>query len=210
MWTGSDRGVEVSAGGNGVVVFRNDGAEPSVAGALRRWVSYGCFRLAPNPWDTEDPLLLVRRFVPRLALRIRGLPMPFDGCEIQASYGHRWPDRFDSHSAVEVAFSERARRYFDDRAAARDLALFVRSGEMQRLRRKTGSVLWSLLHHRYGDAVVLMGRHRPRSPVGKIGVWMLGPRTIFSEQSPTGARLFVELRNGRIVGHNLRELAKVF
>ena len=71
-------------------------------------------------------------------------------------------------------------------------------------------VLWSLLHHRYGDAVVLMGTASARSPVGKIGVWMLGPRTIFSEQSPTGARLFVELRNGRIVGHNLRELAKVF
>ena len=118
-------------GRNGVVVFSAAGAEPDIAAALHRWVSYGCFRLAPQPWDTESVLVLARRYQPRLALRIAGLPVPFDGCEIQASYGHRWPDRFDSHSAVEVAFTERARRYFDDRAAARDLALFVRSGEMR-------------------------------------------------------------------------------
>ena len=208
--TGSNRGVDISAGANGVVVFSAAGAEPDIAAALHRWVSYGCFRLAPQPWDTEAVLVLARRYQPRLALRIAGLPVPFDGCEIQASYGHRWPDRFDSHSAVEVAFNERAQRYFDDRAAARDLALFVRSGEMQRLRRKTGSVLWSLLHARYGNAVVLMGTASAKSPVGKIGVWVLGPRTIFSEQSPTGNRLFVELRNGRIVGNNLRQLAMVF
>ncbi|HET8741424.1 MAG TPA: hypothetical protein VFM41_02285 [Gaiella sp.] len=208
--TGSDRGVEVSAGANGVVVFSATGAELDIAAALHRWVSYGCFRLAPQPWDTESVLVLARRYQLRLALRIAGLPVPFDGCEIQASYGHRWPDRFDSHSAVEVAFTERGRRYFDDRAAARDLALFVRSGEMRQIRRKTGSVLWSLLHARYGNAVVLMPTASASSPVGKIGVWVLGPRTIFSEQSPTGNRLVIELRNGRIVGNNLRQLAKVF
>jgi len=208
--TGSDRGVEISAGANGVVVFSIAGAEPDIAAALHRWVSYGCFHLAPQPWDTESVLVLARRYQPRVALRIAGLPVPFDGCEIQASYGHRWPDRFDSHSAVEVAFNERARRYFDDRAAARDLALFVRSGEMRQIRRKTGNVLWSLLRTRYGNAVVLMPTASASSPVGKIGVWVLGPRTIFSEQSPTGNRLFVELRNGRIVGNNLRQLAKVF
>ncbi len=208
--TGSDRGVEISAGANGVVVFSAAGAEPDIAAALHRWVSYGCFRVAPQPWDTESVLVLARRYQLRLALRIAGLPVPFDGCEIQASYGHRWPDRFDSHSAVEVAFTERGRRYFDDRAAARDLALFVRSGEMRQIRRKTGSVLWSLLHARYGNAVVLMPTASASSPVGKIGVWVLGPRTIFSEQSPTGNRLVIELRNGRIVGNNLRQLAKVF
>ena len=81
---------------------------------------------------------------------------------------------------------------------------------MQRLRKKTGNALWSLLHARYGDAVVRMSTASDRPPVGKVGVWVLGPRTIFSEQSPTGARLIVELRDGRIIGNNLRRLAMVF
>ena len=41
------------------------------------------------------------------------LPRPWDGCEIQGGYGHLWPDRNDSHSAVEIPLTKKGRRFFE-------------------------------------------------------------------------------------------------
>ena len=107
---------------------------------------YGCFRFeAPYHRDVPAELLFARQTLRGNAIRIFGLARPYDGCEVEGGYGHTWPDRNHSHSAVEIALTPRGRRYFADRAAARDLALLVRSHAMQKIRRLTGSALTSAI-----------------------------------------------------------------
>lgn len=59
---------------------------------------------------------------------------PFDLCMLRGTYGRRWNDSRGVHEAVEVAFTPHGRRFFAEQAAARDLALFVRSPAMRRIR----------------------------------------------------------------------------
>jgi hypothetical protein len=125
-------------------------------------------------------------------VRYAGVGAPFDGCELQGEYGHRWPDRFGSHSPVELALTARGRAYFADRAAARDLALFVRSRAGHRVRAQPGPELGRRLAG---------SRIRYRLTAGGVTV---------SERSPTGKRFVVVVRGGRIRSQNLRPYAFVF
>jgi hypothetical protein len=106
------------------------------------------------------------------------MPTPVDGCEIQGDYGHTWPDRNNSHSPIEVAFSERGRRYFEDRAAARDLGIFIRTRSRHSL-----------------------------AATARIHVRRRGAETTFTERSTTGRTFFVTLRGDRVVRHNVRAFA---
>jgi hypothetical protein len=147
---------------------------------------------------------------PTIAFKALGFKPPFDGCELQGSYGHRWRDQYGTHSAVEIALTPRARRYFANRAAARDLALFVRSRKTQQIRRSLGAELIAALRREYGTAVVVLASKSETAPVGAVGVWASGSRTVFSERSSAGVRFFVELENGKIVKESVRGLAFVF
>jgi hypothetical protein len=143
-------------------------------------------------------------------LRYHGIGTPFDGCEIQGSYGHRWPDRNDSHSAVEVAFTPDAARYFEDRAAARDVALFVRMRKVQQLRKLTGSALVGALRSAFGNGPDVLPGPDARPGAGRIGYWAGADRTVFRRVSTTGRIFEVEVRRGKITGNNLGDLAMVF
>jgi hypothetical protein len=144
------------------------------------------------------------------SLRIFGLPTPYDGCEIEGSYGHRWPDRFRSHSPVEVAFTARGRRFFADRAAARDLALFVRSRQVQRIRRLGGGALASALSGRYGGRIMRLGLVGAPLGAGRIGYAVRAGGASFVERSTTGRRFVVTVSHGRIVDENVNSLALAF
>jgi hypothetical protein len=195
---GSDGGVSVRAGRNGVAIFDTTGATTSVARLIRgNGLGYVCFSFMRYHEDAPAELGFLRSTLPRVAIRPFGIPTPFDGCEIQGSYGHVWPDRNGSHSAVEIAFDARARRFFADRAAARDLALLVRSRTVQRLRKLPPRAAVAAIRRRYGDT-------------GRIRVFADRGTLVFAERSPTGRRFSVVVRDGRIVRENVKPFTGVF
>jgi hypothetical protein len=138
---------------------------------------------------------------------------PYDGCEIGGFYGHRWNDAWGTRDAVEVWLTPRGRHFFNDRAAARDLAYFVRSGRMHKIRISANprpGLEWFL--RRYPRRVVQMTSASGRVPQHVIGFW-IGPRTIvFTTTSPTGRRLFVVAKRGtfKLPENNLGDVAYVF
>jgi len=198
----------VTAGANGVVLFDASGIDPHARALIGRGVGLGCFKLTREfgIFDARE-LLFSGRFASSVAVRIFGLSHPWDGCEIQGSYGHRWPDRNGSHSAVEIALTDKGRRYFADRAAARDLALFVRSAKMQRIRKLTGA---ALIRGLAPYPIVRLGSPDASPALGKIGYAPTADGVTFVERSGSGRRFVVEVRNRRIVGKKLRPYALVF
>jgi hypothetical protein len=208
---GTGNGVTVTAGANGVVLFDTRGIDPSVRPLVdtrHARVSFGCFKLVREFGIADRKGIgFEGRFAPSVAVRIFGLPRPWDGCEIQGSYGHRWPDRNGSHTAVEIALTPKGRRFFSDRAAARDLALFVRTAKIQRIRKLTGAQLLAGLS-RY--PVVQLGSPSSIPPLGRIGYAQTPDGVVFVERSASGRRFVVEVRHRRIARQNLKPYAFVF
>jgi hypothetical protein len=204
-------GVTVVAGHNGVVVFDTSHATPAVRALISgRGVGYGCFKRIPYNSEPVD-LTFVRTTLDRVAIRQQGvMSPPFLGCDIQGSYGHLWPDRNHSHSAFEVAFTPAGRRFLADRAAARDLALFVRSRSMHSIRKLSGDALGKAVRGRYGAQIVRLSSAASSLPPNRIGYATNGATTTFVERSPTGRRFYVRATDGRIRGENVRPLAFVF
>jgi hypothetical protein len=98
---------------------------------------------------------------------------------------------------VEIPLTPRGRRFFADRAAARDLALFVRSRRMQQIRKLDGAAFERALRSAY-----------PR--LGRIQYTLTSRGVTFTETSSTGKRFEVVVRDGRIVRQNLKPYAVVF
>jgi hypothetical protein len=134
---------------------------------------------------------------PHVAVDI-GSRGPFDGCEIEGTYGRVWPDRFRSHDPVEIALTAAGRRYFADRAAARDLAAFVRSKRVQTIRKEPPE-------QARGDLDAAF----PQLARSAIRI-AAGSRLTFSERSTSGRKFSVTVANGRVVHENLRPYAFVF
>jgi hypothetical protein len=207
---GENRGVVVTVGANDVVLFDATRADRNVRRlAGRSQIGFACFKLPPT---RRDPTYVFSsaRLVAKVAVRLGGIAVPLTGCELQGSYGHRWRDQYGTHSLVEIALTERGQRYFADRAAARDLALFVRSPKTKRIRRETGERLRADLRREYGPRIVALESSDESPPAGEVGYWIRGDRTIFAERSTTGFRFFVELVRGRIKRANVGSLAGVF
>lgn len=168
---GSANGVSVVVGANGIAEF--DTSDP-----LLQKASWACFKFMR--YHQVDPFGIGFEAQARHGNRVQlgSLRGPFDGCDIQRGYGHTWPDPHGYHSAAEIAFTARARRFFADRAAARELALYMR---------------WS--------------KHHPNAPTTGIAVAHNGADTIYSVRSTTGKRFSVTKRGGRIVRENVRPYA---
>jgi hypothetical protein len=199
---GSADGYSVVAGHNGSVQFTQTGTTPILKQLIGQSAGFNCFRLTK-----EFGIFTVRglgqegRFAHSVGYQLNGVGTPLDGCEVQASIGHRWPDRFGTHSAVEIPFTPAGRRFFADRATARDLALFVRSRRMQQLRREPAA-------QAARDIKIAYGRNLAHSP---IRITVINATTIrFSETSSTGRQFNVTVRNGRISKQNLKPYGFVF
>ena len=201
----------MTAGRNRVAVFDTTGATPDVRRLIARGeAGYGCFGFQRYHRVEPASVAFERRTLPRVAIRVFGVDAPFDGCEIQGTYGHRWPDQNGSHSAVEIAFTERGRRYFADRAAARDLALFVRSREQKRLRALSPEASGKRLAELYGASVERLPRVGAPLAPNRVGYVVGRGRMTFVERSTTGRRFLAVVEDGRIVRENVRPLAFVF
>jgi hypothetical protein len=206
---GSGDGVSVTVGANGVVVFDTTGIAADRQAVLGHGV--GCFKIEHDQlglWPRE--LTVLRNFGPTIKIRLTGVPHPYDGCEVQGGYGHTWPDRLGSHSAIEVPLTATGRRYFIDRAAARDLALFVRSKRGHKLRRETGTKLRHDVTRIGSPRIVELPSAGASPRVGKIGYAVTAKGVTFVELSPTGKRFYVVVRNGEIRTQNVKPYSYVW
>jgi hypothetical protein len=199
---GEARGVTVAVGANGSALFDLTRLDPTLRPLLTRGgIGYTCYRLTREFGIFTVRSLSIRgKLAPMVGTSYHGIGTPFDGCELQGEYGHRWPDRFDSHTAVEIPFTAKGRAFVMDRAAARDLALFVRSREMHTLRKLEGQRLLDALQATFGRALAN----------SRIHVTPTADGAVFSERSATGKMFTVVIRGGRIVKQNLKPYAFVF
>ena len=207
---GSGNGVTVTIGANGVAVFDMTGLAPERSAVTRGW-SPGCFKLehdAAGLW-VRGFSVESRAFGQTIKARFFGLKPPLDGCEIGGDYGHRWPDRFGSHSVVEIPLTSAGARYFTDRAAARDLAAFVRQRVIQKLRHETGAAIAKGLAT-YAPRVVRLASAVSSPRVGRIGWSLSATGVTFVERSATGRRFVVVVEAGKIIHQNLKPYAFVF
>jgi hypothetical protein len=199
---GSADGFRVVVGHNGAVQFTQIGETPILKELVGQSAGFSCFRLTK-----EFGIFTVRglgqggRFAPRVGFELNGVGRPVDGCEVQASIGHTWPDRLHNRAAAEIPLTPAGRRFFADRAAARDLALFVRSRRMHQLRKEPAA-------QAKRDIEASYGRNLAHSP---IRITVINATTLrFSEASATGRRFQVTVTSGRISDQNVKPLGFVF
>ena len=59
---------------------------------------------------------------------------PFDGCSATGKYGHTWKDAHGTHDLVEIPLTAKGRRFFAERAVARDVACLARASVFKAVR----------------------------------------------------------------------------
>lgn len=203
---GQAEGVAVVAGKNGAVVIDVSRAEERVRALIGRGAGWDCFSFF-GPYHLSDPAgigMSLPNGVEKNGLRMLGIPAPFAGCEVTGTYGRRWPDRFHSHEAVEIAFTTRARTYFADRAAARDLALFVQLLRIRGIRGLSGDALDSAISSEFGTKVAHLSSVFSSLAPGDVGFVDRSGGAAYIEHSTTGRRFSVTIESGKIVAQNLR------
>jgi len=144
-----------------------------------------------------------------------GMPSPpFDVCQIWGTYGRYWNDAEGTHELVEVPFTAVGRRYLEERATARDLAYFVRTRKLRRIRlaihRGERGPSADELARSFGERVVPLTSRSGTVPLGKVGVWTDGKLIVASEVTPGGRRLYVTVRDVFIGANNIRDLSFPF
>jgi streptogramin lyase len=205
LQTGSSSGVIVTAGANGAVVFDTSGVDASLRKDFARGTSYACFKLARvfGILDSEG-LGYEGRLQAKVAAEMNGVKPPFDGCQLSASIGRRWPDPLGGHAPVEIALTPTGRAYFADRAVARDVAAFVRAKHVQELRREPPAQALRDLRHAYAKPLA-------RS---SIVIEQIAHGLRFSERSSTGKTFYVEVQHVgarvKITHQNLKPYGFVF
>jgi hypothetical protein len=210
---GSGDGVDVSVGSTGVVDVHLASVSPQTRQLISgRNVGVNCFSVSPTIRHTRGAGVSVTwGSTTEVAFKIMGyIKPPFDGCEISSTVGHRWHDQWGTHSPVEVPLTKRGAWYFENRAVARDLALFVRSKQMHQLRKLQGNAFIAAIRKEYGNDVAILSSATASAPVHAVGVWASGARVIVSERSSANGRFYVEFDNGHITKENVRGLAFVF
>jgi len=212
--------------GDGVsVVVRGAQIEADFAGISaekRRLLVYknggtviGCIKLVTVGGATNASGVYVSRPFTTV-VRVRpwspygGRRAPFDGCTASGRYGHTWNDVHGTHDLVEVPLTAKGRRYFAERAVARDLAWLARARVFKAVRYAQRPFTSPSAAAHLAERVDALVRPSDTPPAGRLGIW-LGPdrRIVLVERAPTGRRLFLELRRGVIYRTNLIGLAGV-
>ena len=215
---GSSQGVRVTVDRTGTAVFDLRRIEPTPRRLLTgpNGLIYGCLRVIVRHgrWAIAG-YERSGRLRKRLLLPAGRLSPPFDACEFGGLYGHRWDDAFGTRNAVEIWLTVRGRHFFNDRAAARDLAYFVRSGRAQRIRLNEDPrpALEALVErYRHRRRFVELGSPSGRVPEDAIGFWIGAKTIVFATTSSTKQRFYVVARRGtlKLPANNLGDLAFVF
>jgi hypothetical protein len=201
-------GVTVDIGSNGVVVFHLAGISSATRALIGSKAGYGCFKFIPYHETMPYELTPGKTTTATVTIPDTGVKPPFDGCEIKGSYGHLWPDHNHSHAAVEIALTPRGQRFFQNRAAALDLALFLNSKTMQAITKTNGATATEIAK-RYGTAITRLPTPTSTLPADKIGYTTQNTETTYIEYSTTGQRFYVQYTHGRITRTNIDTLARV-
>ena len=139
---------------------------------------------------------------------------PYDFCEVSGTYGRYWNDEEGPHEVVEVPFNALGRRYLGERATARDLAYWVRTTKLHRIRlaihRGERGPSAQELARIFGPRLVPLASSDGTAPDGKVGVWTDGKVIVASELTPAGRRLYVTIDALRIGQNNIRDLSFVY
>lgn len=198
---GTAGGFTVTVGHDGAVQFTQTADTPALQKLTGHSVNYSCFRLTHEfgIFGTRG-LGQEARFAPRVGFELNGVGTPVDGCDIEGSAGHVWPDPTGGHSAAEIPLTAAGRAFFADRAAARELALFVRSKRVHAIRREPPSRAARGLNSDYRRSLERSG----------IRISTNGANLVFTTRSTTGKVFTVRVRNGRISQQNVRPYAFVF
>jgi hypothetical protein len=214
---GSSQGVRVAVYRSGLAVFDLRRIEPTPRRLLTgpSGLLFGCVKahLRHGLWRTSE-YTVTGRFARELRFR-QGTHFapPYAGCELGGLYGHQWDDAFGTRNAVEIWLTVSGRHFFNDRAAARDLAYFVRSGRVQRIRMSADPrVGLEALARRYPGRVIEIPSPSTRVHKDEVGFW-IGPETlVFTVTSSTGRRFYVVATRGtlKLPVKNLGDLALVF
>jgi hypothetical protein len=210
---GAAAGVTVVAGRNGVVAFDLSRATQDVRRIVRQQsANFTCFRRVP--FHSELVGFGARAGFRRRTAIMRivgtGFRPPYDGCAIGGEYGHTWPDRYGSHMAVEVPLTERGRRFFEDRAAARDLVAFYRSKPYRTFRKLNGAAFEQAVQtSRYAGKLTPIASGSAQLPPYRIGFAARPDGMTLVEWSPTGRRFQITVRDGRARSQNVRGLAGI-
>ena len=138
----------------------------------------------------------------------RSFAAPFDGCTVAGTYGHTWNDAHGTHDTVEIALTPEGRRFYAERAAARDISWLARASRFREIRYARGPLSTEQVARRLGNHVVPLASAEGTPPIGKLGVWVGNRRRIvLVERATTGRRLYLEIRRGIIYRTNLDGLA---
>jgi hypothetical protein len=181
-------------------------------------VVLGCFRLVKvggtlNSSGTyyTKPFATVIRIGGQTPLGARAAPVaPFDGCTTMASYGHTWNDAHGTHDTIEIPLTARGRRFFSERATARDIAWLARARVFHDIRYARQPLSTNQVVRHLGSHVVPLSSPKATPPTGKLGIWVGEPRHIvLVERATTGRRLYLELRRGVQYRTNLLGLTQV-
>jgi hypothetical protein len=135
---------------------------------------------------------------------------PFDGCTVTGEYGHTWNDSHGTHDAVEIPLTARGRRFFTERAVARDLAWLARARVFKHVRYANPMQPAVDVAAQLGQRVVALPKTTSSPPLGRIGIWT-GPdaRVVLVARTPTGRRLFLDYRHGQIYKTNFAGLTQI-
>jgi hypothetical protein len=173
-------------------------------------INVGCFKLVAvggkryvSGTNVTKPFTAILRVRP-----YRSESAPFDGCTATGMYGHSWNDAHGTHDAVEIPLTPRGRRFFAERAAARDIEWLARARVFKDIRYSRESLSAQEVARRLGGHVVVLKTSTATPPLGKLGVWVGAPRRIMLvERATTGRRLYLDIRRGIAYRTNLVGLA---
>jgi hypothetical protein len=175
-------------------------------------INLGCFKLVTvGGTRYGSGVTITKPFTTTLRVRpYGGQTAPFDGCTATGMYGHTWNDAHGTHDAVEVPLTARGRRYFAERAAARDIAWLARARIFRSIRYAREPLSTTEVVRRLGDHTVPLGTPEATPPIGKLGIWLGDKnRIVLVERATTGRRLYLEIRRGINYRTNLVGLTQV-
>jgi hypothetical protein len=201
---GGTKGVTVVVFEGGGARFDTRGMEPALQRAMPDQLQATCFKLigrdraSNGAYGTapKDGIRSIALLAQPQHGRIPTASGPFDACELGGMFGRNWLPRFDWHWPLEIGLTARGRRWFEERAAARELGHFVRNGTRLRARRAM---------KRGAPAPAASALRDPARPYLRVS--SNGDRFTAAITAPTGRRLFVDVVRGRIARTNARRLA---
>jgi hypothetical protein len=217
---GNADGVTVDVYRNGLVFFRIEPGSRADRFLRKTSVNPGCLKLGHwrGAWE-PDAVAITRGYARELSVRldmaIMAIKPPFAACTLRGTYGRRWGDSHGYRNAAEIPFTAEARRFFEEQAAARELAYFSRSPVLSAVRKSMRHVQTvpsaSALATRVGANVVAVATPLTRVDSASIAIWTNERDALVAAKWTTGGkRLYVTIRGGKLTRHNLTGLAFAF